>query len=154
MSERAIILWFVAGFPIAVVDAWLSVQAMFGLIHPANGLGYLVAISSGIALTVFAVYVPIVRGSRPSIILVVVWLVALGIDILTSIIGAIWYGVLGKPLGSAVDFSAVYFEPANWLETLLFVGFVLALAFFCVKFGQALNALNEKYRARYDARAP
>lgn len=152
MSDRAIILWFVAGFPIAVVDAWLSVLAMFGLIEPTNAVEWLVAVTAGIAMTAYAIYVPIVRGSRTSPLLVLVWLLALGIDLVTSVIGVIWYGVLGEPLGSAVDFSEIYWEPSNWLVTSLFVGFVLALAAFCVKFGQALNALNRRYRARADAR--
>ncbi|MHA6783542.1 hypothetical protein ACVGOW_21515 [Pseudonocardia saturnea] len=81
MSNRAVLLWFVFGLPIAMIDAWLSVQSMFGLVNPTNFLGYLVAVLSGIALTALAVYVPVLRagGRRP--LLILLWILALTTDL-------------------------------------------------------------------------
>ena len=152
MNNRSVVLWFTAGIPIAVVDGWLSVQSLFGLISPVNIFGYLVAISMGVLLTVFAVYVPILRGERTSPALVLIWVGAFSVDMITSIVGAIWYGVLQNPLNSTIDVSELTFEPANWSVTLLFVAFVLIVAFCCFKFGQALNELNRRQRVR--SRAP
>lgn len=148
MSNRAVVIWLVAGFPISVIDAWLSVQSMFGLLSPTHAIGYLVAIGAGICLTVFAVYVPIVRGQRTSPVLVLIWVVAFTVDVLTSILGVIWYGAIGEPLNVPINVSELHFEPANTVATITVVGFVLVVAVCCIKFGQALNELNRRHRTR------
>lgn len=145
MSDRSIIVWFVAGFFLSIIDAWLSVQSIFGLINPSNFLGYAAAVTVGACLTLFAIYVPIVRASNPSPLFAALWGVAFLIDIATSVIGAIWYGVLNQPLNSRIDLSMITFAPSNWQATLIFVAFVLIVAGCCYKFGQALNALNQRY---------
>jgi hypothetical protein len=148
MSDRAVVIWFIAGVPIAIVDGWLSVQSMFGLIAPSNFLRSLVAVTMGIGLTIFAIYVPILRGSRSSPIFVMLWIGSFSIDLITSVIGVIWYGALGEPLNSNIDFSVIKFDPSNWLVTLTFIAFVLLVAGCCFKFGQALNELGQRRRDR------
>lgn len=148
MSERKIVFWLVVGLIISVIDCWLSVQSMFGVLAPSNALSTIVAVLMGISLTAIAVLAPIFKDNTAGLEYRILWLVILLADIGTSILGAIWYGIMGKSLNSKIVFSEITYDPGNWFVTVVFVVFVLVVAGCCFKFGQALNLLNRMHRTR------
>lgn len=148
MDERGAVFWLVVGSIISVIDGWLSIQSMFGILAPSHALSLIAAVIVGICLTTIAVCAPIIRDNTTAPVLRLVWFIVLSIDIGTSILGAIWYGVMSNPLNSRIVFSEIEYDPGNWLETAVFFAFVLIVAGCCFKFGQALNVLNRKFRAR------
>lgn len=157
MNEGVVFLWLVVGGIIAIIDCWLSIQSMFGLLSPSDFLSFTVAITMGFSLTAIAVLAPIIRDHTTALIWRFLWLIALLIDIGTSILGAIWYGVMRNPINSKIVFSEIGYDPNNSLETSVYFAFVLIVAYCCVKFGQALNQLNKRYlrwRHRQNIRLP
>ncbi|MGQ0778131.1 MAG: hypothetical protein ACT4NY_27590 [Pseudonocardiales bacterium] len=149
--------WLMFGGIIAVIDCWLSIQSMFGILHPFDFLSYSVAIIVGISLTAIAVLAPIIRDHTTAPIWKFLWFIVLLVDIGTSILGAIWYGVMRNPINSKIDISEIGYDPNNSPETAVYIAFVLIVAYCCVKFGQALNRLNKRYlrwRERQDIRLP
>lgn len=81
----------------------------------------------------------------------------LSIDIGTSILGAIWYGVMRNSINSKIVISEIGLDLNNSLETAVYFAFVFIVAYCCVKFGQALNQLNKRYlnwKARQNIRLP
>lgn len=61
MNDGAVFFWLLVGGIIAVIDCWLSIQSMFGILHPSDFISYTVAIIVGISLTTIAVLAPIIR---------------------------------------------------------------------------------------------
>lgn len=70
------------------------------------------------------------------------------INVGMSALGAMWYGVMDNPLNSEIVFSEIVFDPTKWFKTTIYFAFVLMLVHSSFKFGQALNALNERYLSR------
>lgn len=143
MTVNAAIGWLIPGFAITVVDAWLSIQSLTGIMQPRNPLAVIAAGLLGAALTVFAVISPVWGEliKRPAV--QVVRYLLLAADIATSIVGAVWYGVLGHKLDEPVDFHLMHFDLSNWFVTSLFVAVVVGVAFVCHKFGKAMKRVAE-----------
>ncbi len=139
MTRRAAVIWLIPGLTISVIDCWLSIQSMFGIVNPTNAIGVTVAAGIGFGLTAFAVLAPIARGN--SVGLLALWWILVVIDVGTSVLGAIWYGLLHHGLHSRIVLSGLRFDPTNWLATAVFVGFVLLVAWCCAQLGRALKAL-------------
>jgi hypothetical protein len=143
MSRTAALVWIPFGFIVSIIDCWLSIQSMFGMMNPANFMGYSAAVVVGVALTAFAIGAPIVRQAHSSVVFLFCWLLLVILDIGTSVIGAIWYGLLKHPLNSRIDIAGLRFDPGNWMNTAAFVAFVLIVAWCCVRFGKALKTLSQ-----------
>jgi hypothetical protein len=143
LSKEASIAWLLPGIFISVFDAWLSVQSMVGIMQPRNPLGFAAAIIFGTALTAFAVVSPLWAGRTDSVSLRVLRYFLLSVDIATSVVGALWYGMMHGNLRETVDFSRMEFDFANWFPTLVFVAVVLLVAWVCHMLGRALWSLNE-----------
>jgi hypothetical protein len=142
MNRKVAIFWIPPGFIIVIIDAWLSIQSMAGIMHAVNIMGYVLAVIVGISLTTFSVFYPILKKDKPSLLLLASWTFLMAADIGTSVVGAIWYVQLGNPLTKPVNLALLSFEPANFLTTLGYVLSVLVIAWCCVMFGKALNALR------------
>jgi hypothetical protein len=127
-----------------VLDAWLSIQSVVGIMHAINPLAYGLAATFGIALTIFAICLPILREGRKSRGYLFLWLILTAFDLGTSSVGAIWYGMMHNPMTEPVHLSELQFDFDNWLETGFYIGGVLLVAWACVMFGKALNARRKK----------
>ena len=134
--------WLLPGFVISVIDAWLSVQSMVGILQPRNILAFAAAIVLGMALTAFAVLSPIWTSEDSPMLLHGLKYLLVVIDVGTSVIGAIWYGLMGEPLNRTVHFEEMVFDPSNWFATALIVAFVIIVAWCCHMFGCAMKALK------------
>lgn len=146
MSNRWVTFWLWAGFPFVCIDAWLSIQSVFGIFDAVNPLGYTLAALAGAVLTGLSVYGPILYRERITFLAVALWLIALAIDVASSILGAIWYVVIGQPLNSWINFAELRYEPANTSATVVAALVVLAVALACVMFGKALRALEKRHQ--------
>lgn len=144
MSKPWALVWVPFGFVVSIIDAWLSVQSLFGIMNPNNALGYTGAAVVGISLTGFAIYAPIVLEARRSSAFLIAWMTLCVLDIGTSIVGAMWYGLMAQPLNAPIQFSYIEFAPGNWVQTLGYIAFVLIVAGVCVQFGRALKLLMKK----------
>ncbi|MFI5911294.1 hypothetical protein [Dactylosporangium sp. NPDC051541] len=144
MRHGAAIGWLVPGFVISIIDAFLSIQSMVGIMQPKNLIGMAAAIVVGMSLTVFAVLSPLWASNTTSGAMHGVRYTLLAVDIGTSVIGAIWYGVMGRPLDTTVHFAEIKFQPANWLVTLAFIAFVLIVAWCCHMFGRAMHTIRSR----------
>jgi hypothetical protein len=89
MNEREAVLWLVAGCIIAVIDAWLSILSMFGILSPSNALSFAAAIIVGFSFTTIAVCAPIVIENTTAVTVQFAWFVIPLFDIGTSMLGAI-----------------------------------------------------------------
>ncbi|MBM2616013.1 hypothetical protein JIG36_10640 [Actinoplanes sp. LDG1-06] len=145
MSRSSAAFWVVFGFLISIVDAWLSIQSMAGMMHAVTVMGYVFAAIVGVALTAFAVLLPIMMAAHRNapVLLVCVWVVLTVADVGTSVVGVIWYVRLGHPLTVPVDLTELHYAPANWMTTLGYIASVLIVAWCCAQFGRALLALRK-----------
>jgi hypothetical protein len=141
---KAVNFWLLAGFPISVVDAWLSIQSTAGMMHAIDPVTYVMAALVGLSLTGFAVFLPTLKQGHDSVAFSAFWFTLTLIDVGTSVVGTIWYGMLHQPFTQPVDFSLLRFVPGNWLMTLLFVAFVVLVAWCCVMFGKAIQSRKSK----------
>lgn len=133
--------WLCAGFTFAVIDAWLSMQAMFGILNPQNPIQWLVAVVIGLLFTLFAVLSEPLE-LRESWAGLLFWLAILAIDVATSVLCAIWYGLLGHSFSQRIDLSQIVFDVGNWHATSVYVVFVIITAAMCIQFGRAIKRLN------------
>ncbi len=131
------------GFVIAVIDAWMSIQSIVGMLQPKSvaelGVGWVV----GCTLTVIAVSAPALKIDRWPFVLRLCWGLVLVFDVATSVVGAIWYGVMRHHPTVPVDFSRMHYDPGNAQRTGVFIAFVLILAGGCVLFGKVLHRLSQ-----------
>jgi hypothetical protein len=127
---------------VSVIDAWLSMQSMVGIIQPKNALAFLAAVLLGMSLTAFAVLSPLWTTAESPIFLHVIKVAIVVIDVGTSIIGAIWYGLMGQPLDRTVHFEEMHYDPSNWFATALIIAFVVIVAWICHMFGLAMKTLK------------
>jgi hypothetical protein len=132
------------GFVIAVMDAWMSIQSIVGILQPQSWPELIVGWLVGCVLTVVAVAAPALKVKNPHILLRLFWVVALVVDVGTSVVGAIWYGVMRNKPSVPVDFSQMYYDPRNAQRTLVFLAFVAILTGGCVVFGKILHQLSKK----------
>lgn len=132
------------GFAIAVIDAWMSIQSIVGMLKPQSLVELIVGGLVGCALTVIAVSAPVLKMDQWNAFLRFCWTLVLLVDIGTSIIGAIWYGVMRKKPNVPVDFSQMHYDPGNVQRTAVFLAFVLLLAGGCVLFGKVLHRLSQR----------
>lgn len=151
MSKRQVAYWLMIGFPISIIGTWLSIQSIFGILAPSDLLSFIVTVVVGVSLTAIAVMAPVVRASTTAPTWRLPWFVILLINIGTSILGTIWYGVMKNPLDSRIVLSEIRYDPGNWLETGTFLAFVLIVAGCCYRYGQALSFAA---RYRYDRKRP
>ncbi|MEV0313561.1 hypothetical protein [Nonomuraea fuscirosea] len=115
---------------------------MAGIIGTEHLLNYVVATIVGMSLTVFAVFLPVLKAVFRSVPWGTLWLLLTLIDLASSALGGIWYGVIGHPFTDPILFDQIYFEPSNWLETVIYLGFVSLIAVACVACGHAIAALS------------
>jgi hypothetical protein len=142
MSKTLATCLIIIGFVVAAIDAWLSIQSTIGLMSPQNAIGWAAAIVVGIAMTVLAVMTPILKDQSLGLFWKAVWIVMTIGDIVTSIIGTIWYGALSHPITESVKFDELSFDFGNTLTTLLHVAFVVLLFLACLALGKALDAFR------------
>ncbi|MBU2671054.1 hypothetical protein KOI35_46915 [Actinoplanes bogorensis] len=142
MSRGSAFAWLLPGFVVSVIDAWLSMQSMVGIIQPKNILAFVAAVLLGMALTAFAVLSPLWTTEYSPVFLHLIKYLLVIVDVGTSIIGAIWYGLMGQPLNRTVHFEEMHWAPSNWFATTLIVGFVVIVAWFCHMFGLAMRTLK------------
>ena len=166
MRREIAIGCIVAGIPIAIIDAWLSMQAMFGILDPRNFLSYTVAIFGGIFFTAFLVLseasgkrkewfgnaskklkeiiIMLVLISIDKVTRIMRWLVLFSVDTGTSILCAIWYGLLGNPFNRRIEVDQIKFDPNNWPLTSIYVVFVIVSLGCCILLGRAFESMLEK----------
>ncbi len=142
MSERLAVFILVLGVPLSVIDAWLSVQSIAGLMAPANLLGWTATVILGLGLTSFAILTPMFREAfRWGGVSLAVWILVIAGDVGTSCVGAVWYGQLGHSVHEPIDISAIAFDISNFGQTLGYVGFVVIVGTACLMLGEALKIL-------------
>lgn len=130
------------GLTISAIDAWFSIQSIAGAIRANNFLGYLVAIIMGVALTAFAVFLPVLKNAFRSVPWGLLWFFLTVIDLGSSALGAIWYGTLHHPFKDSIQIHQIRYDPGNWLNSAIYLGFVALIAVICVAFGYAIAALS------------
>jgi hypothetical protein len=139
MRKDRVAFWLVAGIPLALVDAWLSIQSMAGVFNPANPIGTAAAVVTGVAMTLIAVVLPMHLARNNSLLLRLFWVFVGVADLASSILGMLWYGVMRKPLKEQIDFHKMHFKPEKSGLTAVSIGFVLLLLFGCIQLGRALD---------------
>ncbi|XVU28770.1 hypothetical protein ACQPZJ_17445 [Actinoplanes sp. CA-054009] len=130
------------GFVLSVTDAWLSIQSIAGSIRADDAAGYVVASVVGLALTGFAVFLPVLKQAFRSIPWGLLWFVLTVGDIGTSVLGGIWYGAMHRGFSDPIILSDIHYQPANWQATLVYTVFVLVVQSVCVAFGYAILSLS------------
>lgn len=151
MSRGFAIGCIVAGAPIAVIDAWLSMQAMFGILDPRNFLSYAVAIFGGMFFTAFIVLSEAFGKRRDWFAHIgrkfpgfAIWLTLFLVDTGTSILCAIWYGLLGYSFNTRIEISELTYKPGNWPLTSIYIAFVVVSLGCCILLGRAFETMLEK----------
>jgi hypothetical protein len=148
MNHRTATVWIVAGVPVAIIDAWLSMQAMFGILDPRNFLSYTVAVVSGMFFTTFAVLSE-TFGMRKNILGLLAWVVLFIVDMSTSVLCAVWYGLFGHPFSQRIQISRIRFDPSHWPLTSIYIAFVVLAALGCIQLGRAFETLLERTAGRH-----
>jgi hypothetical protein len=146
MSRKSAVIWAIGGVPVAAIDAWLSMQAMFGILNPRNFLGFAVAFAAGIFFTAFAVLSE-TFGMRRKPFGFLAWTLILVVDMGTSILCAIWYGQFGNPFSRRIQISEIRFDPDNWIYSGIYIAFVVAFAWGCIQLGRAFETLLNSARS-------
>jgi len=148
VSRRFATGCIVAGTPIAIVDAWLSMQAMFGFLVPHNLLSYTVVVFCGMFFTSFIV-ISEASGKRKEwfgdishkFLAAAAWVTIFLVDTGTSILCAIRYGMLGHPFNHRIEISKLVFKSSNWPMTSVYVAFVVVFLLGCILLGRAFETL-------------
>lgn len=143
MTQAGAGFWLIGGLVVSVGDAWLSMQAMFGIINPRNALQWIAAIAAGLAFTLFAVLAEPLRLRRTARG-AMFWLVMVLCDVATSVLCAIWYGQFGQPFDSRIDTSRMSFDITYWQVTGAYVLLVALFAYGCIQFGRAIEFFFSK----------
>jgi len=141
MGTKSAVFWLLPGFAISIIDIFLSIQSMVGILQAKTVIGYLAAVVVGTSLTLFAITSPVWGRTISSANLQAVRYLLLGIDIGTSVVGAIWYGLMRQPITSKIHLEKMHFDPSNTLATAGFIAFVLIVAWVCHQFGRAMATL-------------
>jgi hypothetical protein len=139
MRSSTALFLMIAGFPIAVVDLWLSLQSMVGIMKPVGGIDWLFVGIVSFAMTAIAIAHPIVSEISSSFLFKALWFVALLFDVTTSLVGTIWYLVLKSPYSEPVNFSKLTIDWGNSVPTAAYFAVVILIALGCVAFGKALS---------------
>jgi len=147
MSRRSAAFWVILGVPISILDAWLSMQAMVGILNPGNLVGYATAAVSGMFFTSFAILSEVL-SMRKTTFGMLSWLLIFLFDIATSTLCAIWYGLLKHPFSQRIRLSEIHYDPGNWALTVIYVGVVILAAWGCIQLGRAFDLLLERKMAR------
>lgn len=140
MNGKAAIFWVVFGLPLVILDAWLSVQAMFGLLNPHNPIMWAATILVGLFFTVFVVGAE-TAGMRRSMFGLFVWVIIFLIDMGTSMLCVVWYGQLHHSFKNRIILSDLRFAPGNWLFTLIYIILVIIALGACIQLGRAFKVL-------------
>lgn len=105
-----------------LVDGMASGLILLSMIQSNNFLGQLLAFAGGAIITGAAVTTRVIFYPGTPKILRYVWIVAVIIDVYSTVIGTIYYGVLGFPLGTVVDFSLIQINSYNVVSIALALG--------------------------------
>jgi hypothetical protein len=152
MSTTAARIWITAGLPITLLDAWLSMQAMFGLLAPRNPVMWVTAVVVGVFFTAFAVMAETL-GMRRRLPGKLLWAVIFAVDMATSVLCAVWYGQLHHSFKSRIMVSQIHFVPGNWVFTFIYLMLVVIAAGGCIQLGRAFETLLKKSETRESGRA-
>jgi len=142
MKKKNAVIWIVLGMPVATIDLWLSIQAMFGILDPGNFLGYVVVVIAGAFFTTFAVLAEVI-GMRDKAFGLLFWFIIFVIDMATSGLCAIWYGQFGYSFSTRIRLSGIHFEASDWVTTSMYLVAVVLAAGGCIQLGRAFDALRE-----------
>lgn len=105
-----------------LVDGMASGIILLSMIETNNTLTKIIVFAGGIIITGIAMGTKAVFSSGTPKILMGVWVVAVFIDLYSTIVGTIYYVVLGMPLGTAVDFSLITLDFSNSVSAALALG--------------------------------
>ncbi|MDV7989306.1 hypothetical protein [Rhodococcus sp. IEGM 1374] len=142
MTKNVAFVWIFLGMPIAVLDAWLSMQSLFGIVGPKNLLGYFMVGSLGVAFTAFAVLGSALPSVRENLFFLLIWLAIFLVDVVTSVFGGIWYIQFAKPLNSQIRIESIEFDITNWASTSVILVIIALAAWGCIKMGEAARVLT------------
>ncbi len=91
------------------MDAVSSAVVVWGVIHPTNAYAAVIAVGTGLLITAVTVgNEAILAGNSMSLKIVLV--LAVSIDFLTTVIGAIYYVGAGMPLSEPLALGALVFS--------------------------------------------
>jgi len=103
-----------------LADGFASATILMSMLHPRNILAQVIVVVGGIIITGLAVCTKLVWDHRSPLVLKIIHVMAILIDVYTTIVGTIFYVIIGAPLSEPVDLSRIIIcNPNNLVPTLL-----------------------------------
>ena len=102
-----------------LADGFASAATLAGMFQAKNLIAYAIVIPAGFIITGLGVATKLVWVPDSPITLKGIWLVAIIVDAYTTVVAIIWYIIAGMPMGTAIDFSVLQYDPSRWDQTIL-----------------------------------
>jgi H+/Cl- antiporter ClcA len=99
-------------------DAIASGITLMAFFQANNILSQGLLFSGGCIITGLVIFTKEILESD-SFLLKLIWFMAVAVDAYTTVVGVIFYVIIGKQLAEPVDLSIIHYDPTNWPKTII-----------------------------------
>ena len=125
------------------MDTASGVVSLKGILQPSNILADIACLGGSIVITGMAMTTKSVFSPKSNLLIRLLWGIAIGIDFVTTVLGTVYYVILGMPLDEPPDITLIKFDPSNIFQTIVGFGTAILITGFSVSTVYILEKMND-----------